>query len=1074
MSDRTPRPRRTPALATALSIALLSLTPIAIAQPDADRSYRSATGLLNRGMHELAAEEYRAFLKDHPDHPQATTARYGLAVCLSRLGRNDEAAKELAQVVTARSFEFAPDALLLRGQCLLLAGDPESATTDLARFRKAYPDHAQANAALALLGEAQFRTGKHAEACETFSRLPATQASDPHSARSFLLWGMSELALGRAKDAAARMASLRAADPAGPYAPHATLVEAQCRHRLGETAPALALYRSAAASKDPSVRFDAQLGESQLTRADGKPAEARVMLERLLKSEAGASTIASARLELGRCLLDEGRPEDAIAQLETLRTSATPDLADDIEYWTARCEGKLGRHAADAARLATCEERFPDSDLLPDMMYERAAALGLAGETEEAEAAFAALREKFPKHDLAADAALGEASSAFQAGDDATARRLCAAFLADHPSHPQASSAALLLAECDYRSGDFTRAERGYAAFLEKYGSDANAWRAAVRRGLALMRLGKAEEATALLDRALAEPGAGDRGTRLAALVTRADAAFARADWETSQRRFDEAARLTDHPADADTTRVREDSLLKLGLSMHRRGAPADAIAAYDRLLTESPDGRHALQATFEKGQALAELKRDAEAAAAFNQVVAAEKDAAEPRFSAHALRHLAAIASRAGRAEEAAALLAQIGDLTGEGSAAIDLERGRALLSAGKYADAEEALTQAIDASTEPAIALEARAHRAIAVSRQGRSEDALMELTSLKPRSSDLPAESRASVAYELASVLKQLGRDDEAAAAYQDLLALGPPPSLAAYAAIDLAQLSAKSERFDDCLRWVDAAAASVAKTDRGTLQAITDHGAYLRGISEHRLGRSADAAKTLSRFLSDRADSPLREPAALACGEAMIKSGHPADAAKILGPLASASTDAQIAGPALLRLGESHALAQQWTASEEAFTTYLSRFGDSGLWFQARFGIGWARENQGRHEAAIESYREVVERHSGPTAARAQFQIGECLYATKKLDAAVRELMRVDILYAYPEWSAAALFEAGRCLAEQGKTGDAREQFEQVIKRFADTNWARLAAEEIKKARPAALPGRRERAGTADAK
>ena len=117
------------------------------------------------------------------------------------------------------------------------------------------------------------------------------------------------------------------------------------------------------------------------------------------------------------------------------------------------------------------------------------------------------------------------------------------------------------------------------------------------------------------------------------------------------------------------------------------------------------------------------------------------------------------------------------------------------------------------------------------------------------------------------------------------------------------------------------------------------------------------------------------------------------------------------------------------------------------------FQAQFGIAWARENQGRYDEAIRAYQQVIQRHQGETAARAQFQIGECLYAQMQFEPAVRELLKVEILYAYAEWSAAALYEAGRCLERLGQTHKAREQYEQVAQKYAETSWGLKAKEKI---------------------
>ena len=151
-------------------------------------------------------------------------------------------------------------------------------------------------------------------------------------------------------------------------------------------------------------------------------------------------------------------------------------------------------------------------------------------------------------------------------------------------------------------------------------------------------------------------------------------------------------------------------------------------------------------------------------------------------------------------------------------------------------------------------------------------------------------------------------------------------------------------------------------------------------------------------------------------------------------------------------------------RRWSAGERTFAKYLDRFADAEQWYQAQFGLGWACEHQKRYAEAISAYGKVVSRHQGPTAARAQFQIGQCLYAQEQYNEAVRALLKVDILYAYPEWSAAALFEAGRCFEELNKTAQAREHFQQVTRKYEDTRWAQMATRRLSTLSSASLPGR----------
>ena len=229
-------------------------------------------------------------------------------------------------------------------------------------------------------------------------------------------------------------------------------------------------------------------------------------------------------------------------------------------------------------------------------------------------------------------------------------------------------------------------------------------------------------------------------------------------------------------------------------------------------------------------------------------------------------------------------------------------------------------------------------------------------------------------------------------------------------------------------------------------------------------EFELERYREAGEVLESFIAEFATSDLMASASYFCGEAMFRAGRNGQAAKHLKRVVKDFADDRVCGPSMLRLGECEASLQRWARSERVFGDYLDRFGDSEFSYQAQFGVGWAQENQGRFDEAVASYKRVAANHRGPTAARAQFQIGECLFASKRHADAVREYLKVDILYAYPEWSAAALYEAGRCFEKIVKPVEARAQFQQVIDEYGQTRWAKLAAERLAQVSAGPVPGR----------
>ena len=82
--------------------------------------------------------------------------------------------------------------------------------------------------------------------------------------------------------------------------------------------------------------------------------------------------------------------------------------------------------------------------------------------------------------------------------------------------------------------------------------------------------------------------------------------------------------------------------------------------------------------------------------------------------------------------------------------------------------------------------------------------------------------------------------------------------------------------------------------------------------------------------------------------------------------------------------------------------------------------------------------------------------------QCLFAKKQCEEAARELLKVDILYAYPEWSAAALYEAGRCFEALGKPVEARAQYATVVEKHDKTKGAELANQRLPKLKDGGLP------------
>ncbi len=1011
--------------------------------------YHAANGLLNRKLYDLAATEYRRFIDGHPDHAQVPAARYGLAVCLYRAGDYAAAVAQLTQPSPAAgdSGELAVQRDILLGRCLIQGGDGAAAAVLLQRVAQDQPQPELGGEAAVLWAEALYREQRFEEVLGVCAQARTRWPDDPRMERVSFLEALALMATADYPAAAARLEALLERYPEGRYRLPARFRLAHCRHRLGQVEPAIAGYQQVLASDDRTHHAEAMYGMAELLRQQGRLDDAADAVQRLIEQYPDAPLRAESVLLLGRVLFERRDYAAALTRFEDLSAAGDPRFADRAVYWIGRCHLEQGAHAAAHRALEDVVQRYPNSPLLPEMMFNDALALQAAGSGAAAVEVLEAFRSRFPGHALVPEVLRILADAAHRSHDYANSARYCAEFLQLDPGHSDDPAMAFLAAENAYLGGDSDRAQAAYRTFLSRHPADARAPAARFRLGMLLYEQGRYDEAQSGL-RAVADAAEDFRAAHFAL----GDMAFHRQQWPEAEQAFTRylAAGL-DVPSAGD-------ALLKLGLTHQRREQWDAALQAYGRLLEHFPGGSQGLQAHFERGQVLMALGRFEDARPEFEWTL--EHTAAAP-FAAHARRHLGSIAVRTGDYDAAVTHFRELGRGAADGSVAGEaaFHEAQALLASEQYPRAETALRAFLKDHPDHADAGRAAAQLAIAIGRQGRAGEALERIEDLDRGGSRLDdRELQAAVRYEKAWCLRTLQRFDEAAAVYAELFGSAHHPAVSVQAGVELTELDLAAGRHDQ-------AAQRIAELDgRDLPAALRRRMVYQKAVCALHERRSAEAAELFERFLGDHPPAEWVCSARLLCGEALFVDGADDRAVAHLAAVGeSCAPDHQAS--AWLRLGEVYARRQQWPESEGVFAEFRRRFASHERWFQAQFGSGWALENQGRHEAAIAAYTEVVERHRGETAARAQFQIGECLFAMHRYREAVTELLKVDILFAYAQWSAAALYEAGRCFEKLEQVAEARAQYQQVVDRYSQQQrWHQLAARRLSELGQARLPGR----------
>lgn len=1039
-------------------------TPQASAATEsAERDYFSANGLLSRGLYELAAKEYRSFLAAHADHPKASSARYGLGVALFRLGKFEEAAKELAAIKPAADFEFAAETLFLLAQSDLELKRYDAAAAALASLSdQRFATHDLADDAAALLAETEYRQGRFADAAKQAASFAARWPESPLRERAEFIAALSQMAAGDPGQAARTLSDWPKRFPQGGFTMQAGLLLAQSLHKSGSIEQAVVEYnRFIEASKDEAMTADAMYGLAGALQDLKRPDDAAAALDGFLKRFPAHAQRAAALRQRAHLDFDAAR-YDAAAKMFQQAADAIQsagrgdDRLDEIAYWLAKCDLRRERFDDAASRLEKAIAAWPSSALSAEMSYDRGIALLKAGRRAEASAALGDFASRFADHALVPESLYLRATIEHQDGHEDQVRAIAAEFDKRFDRHERAAAVAFLDAEADLLQDKTEAAAKKYRIILDRHPDDPIAPTATFRLGAALARLQRPQEAKPLLEQVVKARNTSEPFRPALRLL--GDIAFDEGRWNDAAGFFGDFLSFKLAGPEAD------EAALRLGLAQSRADRPEDGLATLGGLAAAQPNSPQGRRAMFEAGEIELSRKNDDAAASWFKKLVSNPGD---DDLGSYARFKLGLIA--AGKDDDAAAAAFQQAaesakDQQLRGEAAY--QRGAALMRMKRYADASQAFETIEKTQPDHARAAAARVQHSIALARDGRNDEAISAIDAIGGSAKNGPKlddESRASLLYEKAWCLRALKRPSEAEAALVGLARDFSASPLASHALLESAELAAAEQRWKDADERLTTLRAVIDQSPSAVPADVAESGLYRLATVKFSLEQFAAAADLAERFIADFPQSTLLASAHLHAGESLFRLGKHSQALAHFAAVTVSFADDPSCAPALLRKGECESQLQQWAQSQASFAAHLKRFADSEVWFQAQFGLGWALENQGKIDDAIAAYREVTARHGGVTAARAQFQIGECLFAKKQYEDAVKELLNVDILYAVPEWSAAALYEAGRCFEQLGRAEEAKSQYKQVAAKHADTKWAKLASERLAAApKPADAP------------
>lgn len=1006
------------------------------AEPDpASEMLYAANGLFNRQLYKLAADDYGKFLAAHPKHAKADEARYALALCFYHLDKPREALDPLETLAQKSDFPHAIEVRCLLGQCRLTLNEHDAAEKAFRWVLAKNPKHDMADDAAAGLAETLIARGRWKDAAGQYEDLLKNWPKSPMVEHAHFQAAVARYQLREFDKARGHLDAFLKQQSDSPMAQQARILLGDCWREAKQPDKAAEQYDLAAHKLKGPLRPEALLGLSMARFQAGQFDASVKAAEELRRDFPQSPSLRMADLYRARSLLDLKRAAAAEPILVAL-AGKKDDLTDDALFWRSRCLVARGKNSDAERLLAQTLKDYAKSNLHAEMQFDLGGLLMTREQFTDAARSFDRLIRDHPKSTLVEEARQLACICLHRAGQYDGSFKRCEEFLKASPKSQWAETIAFLAGENLFLSRKFDEAGKRFKAFLEAYPKSQQIEKARFRLGAAMHAVKRYDEAVAAL-----QPLAGSNDPVIG------QAAFFLGDGLFQQRKFAEAVKPLRSFTDRDKGIAnRDDALLKLGIALRETGQSDQAVGCFDRLVKEHGKSPLVPRALVEWGQTEYERKRYEPARKRFEQLLSRD---GKSELAAVAAYNLGCIAEDEQKWDDAAKHFGRVAETFASHPRAADAlcHRGIALSQLERFDEAKSALATFLEKNPDHALADTARLRLGVALAKTGEDRKALEQFERLLKRASGSPGADRAL--YETAWAYKRLNENEPARAAYGRLLEQFRESPLAETATVELADLEFEDKKYDAAVKRLEPLLAQTQN------RALKERILYRLGWCRFEKEEWEPAVRMFERLIEEFPKSDLAAASSYQAGEARIRLKQFEQAIVHYDRIVAGYPTFKLYQESLLRLAESQAQADRFADSEQTASLFLEKFGDSELAHRARFSQGWARENLKRYDAAIAAYRALLESdYRGELAARAQFQIGECLFAKNQLEEAVRELMKVEILYSYPKWNALALLEAGRVLEKMNRPGEARARYAELREKYPKSDEARVAEKRLK--------------------
>lgn len=772
-------------------------------------------------------------------------------------------------------------------------------------------------------------------------------------------------------------------------------------------------------------------------------------------------------------------------------------LQDDCRFGLARALEKQNQ-SEEAAQLYAAVAGKPGSPLADAAQLHLGALQYALGKYDAAQQSFAAFDGHFAKSAWQPNARLGCGLALLKLNRPGEAvKQFDAALAAPSADEELLQQAVQGKVQAALQMKDYAAIDRETTAFEKRFPK--SPLRNDVRRMLArsLVERKEHQRAVALLESLVAAVPAGGVGQQ--DLENR----YLLAVGYEGMKRYNDALAALLPVVDNAKGPLKFDAQLTQGSLLIALKRYAEAIAPLEAFLAERPSGDVEVKARGELAICYARTKQIDKAKKCYADLIAKHAEHALIAPTTERLAEAAFDADDAAWAAELSKRLAAAG-----GSAEYEfkgkLQLGWSQFKAGKSAEAAATFDELLKKNPPEAIAAEAAFVRGRILQVLGQDEaalamynlviercpasqqrcDALLAAARLQEKlkqpaaaaatyqrlAKDYPRFAKLDAAvYEWAWAMQEVGKPEDAAGLFERLHKEHPQSRFWADATCRLAQQALDAKDYERAGALVDEVLAVKPAAEGGKLAGQPD--AKVRQYAMRLRGEIAVAKTDWSKvreayeaLVEQYPDSQRRLLAEYWVAESYYRQGdYPAAVARFE-QLAERMKENREPWMAVIRLRQAQSLAQQgqWADAQAIAAKIEKDFPNFAQQYEVDYLLGRCLANQAEFDAARKAYHKAIYSAAGAkteTAAMAQWMIGETFFHQKNYKEALQEYLRLEILYAFPTWQAAALLQAGKCRERLGEAQEAAKLYRKVVKSYPTTSFAKDAASELARLEPA---------------